>query len=128
MSPVERALARAHSAANRLAGVTIVYRRDGVGQVELIATLAQTTVERSDSEGAIVRTHVRDYLLTVAELKFDGRQFVPETGDKIYEQVGIQTFVMEVRPPLGEGNPWRWHGLAHDAVRVHTKQVATEET
>jgi hypothetical protein len=128
-SAFERPLHRAHATANRLAGVTVIYRRPSVGQqVELIATLGSTRVERSDSDGdgAIVTTHARDYILGTADLVLDGQTILPVTGDQILETIGAAVFIHEVRPHTGDGQPWSWHGPARDAVRVQTRQIATE--
>lgn len=126
-SPFERAMTLSHATANRLAGITVVYRRPGWGkQVTLVAGLAETRVERGDAEGAVVRERVRDYILTVADLVFDGVPFLPQEGDQILETVGAATFVMDIRPPVSDGKAWRYHGPTHDAIRVHTMQRSTE--
>jgi hypothetical protein len=125
-SAFERALGLAHKAEKRLAYVDVVYTRGGL-RCPLRAVLGETRVESTDFEGIKVNLHVRDYILTVAELKFAGQQFVPQAGDQILEAVGDETFVQELKPLQGNGNAWQWHGPIHDAVRVHTKQVATED-
>lgn len=126
MSAFSRALERAHATANRLAGVDVVYRRKDGRQVDLRATIGASRLEHSTVEGNTVVVHVRDYILTVADLAIDAIAFLPETGDAILEPIGGKTFIMEIRPLAGEGKPWDWHGPHTDAVRVHTKQTATE--
>lgn len=130
-----RAITLAHATANRLAGITVIYRRPATAQqAELVGYIGTQRVERGDAEGAVIRDSLRDYIFGTNDLVFgDGVPFLPQDGDQIHEAVGEKTFVMEVRPPVSDGKSptsngksWAWHGPAHDAVRVHARQIATE--
>ena len=88
----------------------------------LQATVGQTRYEQDDGYGAIIRAHVRDYILQWSDLVLDGVQVEPEAGDEIVEQVGERAHVYEVMS-LGNQPPWRFADSSHLLIRVHTKQI-----
>ncbi len=125
-SAFERALKLGHKVEKRLAYVDVTYKR-GPRPLALRVVIAETRVEAADFEQTAKLTlRVRDYIITAADLVLDGVPFKPVAGDQILEVVGNETFVQELRPAFGQGNVWDWHGPIRDAIRVHTKQVATE--
>jgi hypothetical protein len=129
MSAFERALNVAHRSAKRLDGIWVTYRPKGRDQFRLFVSPGETRIEQATSEGdGLVYTRVRDYIITLADLRDTlAGKFVPKTGDVILEEVDGQIHQMELLPLVANGNAWRWHGPTHDALRVHTKQISTEE-
>lgn len=104
---------------------TVVYSR-GDFDVEVPATIGRTEFEVDDGFGVLVRTESRDYLILAENLVLDGQPTLPERGDRIRETEGSQTVVYEVMAP-GKEPPWRYSDPYRRTLRIHTKQVDTEE-
>lgn len=115
------ALLNAVRTARQIAGVPITYRRGATG-VALTAIVGQTPVELDEGHGTIVRSQVRDYLISATDLVVGGEPIQPARGDRIEENRGGKTYVYEVMP-LGSEGPWRWSGPGRDTYRVHTRQL-----
>jgi len=104
---------------------SVVYAR-GASTVEVPATIGRTEFEVDDGFGVLVRTESRDYLILAEHLVLDGQPALPQRGDRIRETDGSQTVVYEVMTP-GKEPPWRYSDPYRKTLRVHTKQVDTEE-
>lgn len=103
---------------------TVVYQR-GADAVEIAATVGRTEFEQVDEHGVVQRLQSRDFLVRAADLVLAGAPTLPKAGDRIRETVGTQTFVYEVMAP-GNEPPWRYSDPYRNALRIHTKHVATE--
>ena len=101
----------------------VVYQR-GLEQVTVPATIGKTEFEVDDGSGAVLRIQSRDYLIHTGDLVLGGSQTVPQTGDRIHEHRGGDTFVYEVLSP-GPEPCWRYADPYRKVLRVHTKHVAT---
>ena len=103
---------------------TVTYRRGGE-EVSLAATIGRTEFEQVDEYGAIHKTQSRDFLVRTADLVLDGVRTLPLAGDQIREADGNPTFVYEGMAP-GDQPPRRHSDPYRQALRIHTKHVATE--
>ena len=90
------------------------------------ATIGRTEFEVDDGLGVLVRTESRDYLILAEHLVLDGQPALPQRGDRVRETDGSQTVVYEVMAP-GKEPPWRYSDPYRKTLRIHTKQVDTEE-
>lgn len=104
---------------------TVVYQR-GENSVEVQATIGRTLFDQADQYGAVVRHEARDFLILTNDLVLGGRAVLPERGDRIREPQGSKTFVYEVMAPGGEP-VWRYSDPYRNTLRIHTKQVDTED-
>ncbi len=103
---------------------TVTYCRGGES-VELNATVGQTTFE-IEREFGIEKVESRDFLIRTADLVLGGQVAEPQRGDRIKETVGAAVPVFEVMAP-GDEPPWRYSDPGRKTLRIHTKQVATED-
>lgn len=113
--------------AAKLAGVTVIYRRPGVGDVPLTtARWGSTRTETTDEQGVTLRGQVRDLIVEAALLVLPGvGATLPAAGDQVLETTNGTTRIYEVRP-VGGDRPWRWHDTAHQWYRIHVVHHATE--
>ena len=105
---------------------SVLYGR-GTSSVEVPATIGRTVFEVDDGYGVLERTESRDYLILAGDLVVDGQQTLPERGDRIRETQDTQIFVYEVMAP-GKEPAWRYSDPYRKTLRIHTKQVDTEDT
>jgi len=105
---------------------TVVYQR-GQNTVELQATVGQTVFRIDDGYGGSVRFVQRDYLIRAEDLVLAGDEILPQRGDRIRETKDGKVFVYEVMGPGGGEPDWRYSGPNRSTLRIHTKQVGTEE-
>lgn len=103
----------------------VVYLR-GVSSVSLPATVGRTMFEVQGDPGVIERTESRDFLVLAANLVLDGDITLPQRGDRIREAAGDKVQVYEVMAP-GQEPCWRYSDPYRKTLRIHTKQVATED-
>jgi len=103
------------------AGVTVTYQRAGQ-QAQLAAVVGQTIFEQADDYGVVTRIESRDFLVSAADLQFDGQPIEPARGDRIVETdlTGMHTY--EVMAP-GDEPPWRYSDPYRQVYRIHTKQI-----
>lgn len=107
---------------------TVLYVRDTENAsyvVELLATIGRTEFEQVDEFGIVHKLQSRDFLIRAEDLVLNSELTLPKAGDRVRETVGAQTFVYEVMAPGGEP-PWRYSDPYRQALRIHTKHVATE--
>ena len=103
----------------------VVYER-GAEQVAVQATLGRTLLKLDDGYGGVrMEWTDRDFLVQAADLVLAGNAVLPQRGDKVRDTVGSQVFVFEVLAP-GKEPPWRWSDPFRKTLRIHTKQIATE--
>ena len=93
--------------------------------VEVHATIGKTVFEVDDAFEVIERVESRDFLLPAAELVLDGKQVLPERGDRIRETQDDKVYVYEVLAP-GRAPHWKFSDDYRRTLRIHTKHVATE--
>ena len=98
----------------------------GAASVEVQATVGRTVFELRDEFGLVEKTETRDFLVRTAELVLGGEQTLPRRGDQVREAQGDKVFVYEVMAP-GKEPEWRWSDFYRRTLRIHTKQVGTEE-
>jgi hypothetical protein len=94
---------------------------------EVSATIGQTIFQIDDGAGALLRVESRDYLILAADLVLGGSPVLPQRGDRIRETDGPTTYIYEVMAP-GEEPHWRYSDAYRRTLRIHTKQIDTEET
>ena len=110
----------------RHAASTVEYVR-GSQSVDLLATVGKTAFEVDDGYGVLVRYESRDFLILAADLVLNDMSALPQRGDRIRETQGGTTFVYEVTAP-GKEPCWRYSDAWRKTLRVHSKQIDTEET
>ena len=93
--------------------------------VEVNATVGQTTFE-VEREFGVEKVESRDFLIRAEDLVLGGQPAEPRRGDRIKETLGGQVVVFEVMAP-GDEPPWRYSDPGRKTLRVHTKEVGTEE-
>ncbi len=103
----------------------VTYQR-GVDQVELAATIGRTVFEQDDHAGGLTRIESRDFLIRAADLILAAETTLPQPGDRIIETDAIATYTYEVLAP-GSEPPWRYSDVNRLTLRIHTKQVGTED-
>lgn len=119
------AIQAALAAVNQVAGVSIVYTRNGEHTVTLTATVGRTMYEKETSAGVFVKVQLRDYVnVPAASLILNGQTVLPEPGDKITEEIAGETLIFEV-VPHGD-NAWRYMDPGRTLLRIHTQQVGVE--
>jgi hypothetical protein len=109
----------------RHAASTVEYVR-GSQSVELPATIGKTTFELDDGYGVLVRHESRDFLVLAADLVLGDAPTIPQRGDRIREVQGEMVYVYEVTAP-GKEPCWRWSDAYRKTLRIHTKQIDTED-
>lgn len=123
---LEKASAWLDEQRTRHASCVVTYVR-GSQTLEVSATIGRTTFEVDDGYGVLVQHESRDYLILAADLVLDGQSLLPERGDQVREIQGNSTFVYEVTAP-GNGPCWRYSDPYRKTLRIHSKQVNSEET
>ena len=108
------------------AASTVVYGR-GAFSVEVAATIGRTVFELENTYGIVEKTESRDFLVLTADLVLDGQAVLPQRGDRIRETCGQQVLVYEVMAP-GQEPAWRFSDPYRKTLRIHTKQVTTEDS
>jgi glycerophosphoryl diester phosphodiesterase len=85
------------------------------------------TVDRTtNGSGAVVQWESRDFLIAAVDLVLAGEIVEPLPGDQIKEAAGGKVLVYVVMGP-GKEPCWRWSDPYRRTLRVHTKQVGTED-
>jgi len=105
---------------------SVVYER-GAASVEVPATIGRTVFEVDDGFGVLERVESRDYLILAEHLVLDGQPALPQRGDRIREADGANVIVYEVTAP-GREPHWRYSDRDRKILRIHTKQVDTEQS
>jgi hypothetical protein len=96
------------------------YRR-GSSSVLVQAGKGRTTFDLPSSNGMIVETESRDFLITASKL-LDSAQQLPLVGDRIIEEVDGELRAYEVQN-FGTERPYRFCDSHRIKLRVHTKYV-----
>src|SRR5688500_17907855 len=104
--------------------VTYVRHED---TVDVPATIGPTPFEIDNGYGVIERTESRDFLVLTEELVLAGNHTLPERGDRIRDTRGTTTYVYEVMAP-GKEPHWRYSDPYRKTLRIHSKQIATENS
>lgn len=103
----------------------VTYSRNA-DQVTVQATIGRTLLKLDDGFGGVRMVWTdRDFLIHAADLVLNSSVTLPEPGDQIRETEGT-TRIYEVLAP-GDEPVWRWSDPYHKVLRIHTKQVGTEE-
>lgn len=97
-------------------GETVTYYR-GERAIEIQATLGSTTFDQIETTGEI-RAQMKsvDFLITPADLSFDGLLGEPQKGDQIKRSTGE---VYDVMTASGVA-PWEWTDSRKTLYRIHT--------
>ena len=109
---------------NEHASRLVSYER-GNQTVLVKATLGRSLLKLDDGLGNVrVEWTDADFLIRAEDLVLAGIQVVPERGDVIRAQIGIENVVFEVMAP-GSEPPWRYADPSRVMLRIHAKQVDT---
>ena len=103
----------------------VTYERGGES-VQIAATLGSTTYEVADESGATVEAKATDFIVSADALVLAGEQVTPQPGDRIRVPAGGKVLVFEVLDLAGAGH-YRPADPFGKALRIHAKQVATED-
>lgn len=89
--------------------------------ITLPATPGRTQFEESTTEGAILATESRDWIVTASELQdLFGDPARLRSGWIVTDSLDGSRY--EIRSPAG-GRPWRWSDTANTTIRIHTKAL-----
>jgi hypothetical protein len=103
----------------------VTYER-GADSVVLQATPGKTEFEQTDAQGFRMVSEVRDWLIPATDLVLAGIVTLPERGDRIRETDGDTVHVYEV-VPVGGAPPYRFTDPYRTLLRVHVREIDTEE-
>ena len=104
----------------------VVYVRSAE-QATVRATIGRTLLKLDDGYGGVrLEWTDRDFLIQAVDLVLGSATITPKRGDRIRETLGVTTYVYEVMAP-GSEPPWRWSDVYRQLLRIHTKQIGTEE-
>ena len=104
---------------------TVSYHR-GENSVDVQATIGRTVFEVDDGMGLLERIESRDFLILAGDLVLSGEAAMPLRGDRIKETSGDKVYVYEVLAP-GKEPHYRFSDLYRQTLRIHSKQVDTED-
>lgn len=117
MNRFDLAIAKGLAAIKAHAGVAVTLTRGSVS-VELTAVRGASEEQMDGSQGARLRSFVRDYLIEADDYDFGEGPVHPALGDRITDDG--RTY--EVGTP-SDDKPWRWHDRARSRLRVHTVET-----
>jgi hypothetical protein len=99
----------------------------GEESVEVAATVGRTVFEIADAYGVVEQSESRDFLIPAADLVLGGAVTLPERGDRVRETQDGKTLVYEVMAP-GKEPHYRFSDVYRRTLRIHTRQIAVEDT
>ena len=106
--------------------VPVEYKR-GSDAVEVSASIGRTVFMVDNGHGILEETESRDFLLRTQDLVLGSSTTLPKRGDKILEAREGTVFTYEVMTP-GKEPHYRYSDPHRRTLRIHTKQVAVENT
>ena len=104
---------------------TVTYHR-GLFEVEVQASIGKTIFEVDDGTGVLEKVESRDFLILAEDLVLNTVRTLPQRGDRIRETDGETVYVYEVLAP-GKKPHYRFSDLNRKTLRIHTKQIDTED-
>ena len=114
------AIAAARTAAQAVAGVSVVYRR-GTDEVTIQVLPAATSAEVESEAGIFRGSPITDWLIKAADLVIDSAVVLPQTGDQIDIVRGSTLLTYEVRSPGGAEPEYRDSDRGGEYLRVHSR-------
>ena len=103
----------------------VTYHR-GLFDVAVQATIGKTVFEIDDGTGILEKVESRDFLILAEDLVLNTVRTLPKRGDRIRETDDDTVYVYEVLAP-GREPHYRFSDANRKTLRVHTKQIDTEE-
>lgn len=103
----------------------VTYER-GSDSVVLLATRGRTVFDIDDGFGPVQRWESKDFLVLAADLIINSEEVLPEVGDIIVDEQGLNFYRYEVMSPVGEPF-FRFSDSWRQTLRIHTKQVKVVE-
>ena len=97
----------------------------GSQTAEVSATIGKTTFELMTAMGSSCGPSPATSCCWPRTWFWAGRQTLPQRGDRVRETQGSTVFVYEVTAP-GKEPCWRYSDAFRKTLRIHTKQVETE--
>lgn len=102
-------------------GRTVTYRR-GSDEVSVTATVGRTEYEEFGTDGSVVRSESRDYIIRVSDLAtLLGAGLYPLEGDEIIEAFDGYELVCEAMTITAGTETWRYHDRRQNQYRITTK-------
>jgi hypothetical protein len=83
------------------------------------ATLVVGKWDMMDAANQIIRIETKDFFISTADYPA-----VPQRGDRIVYEVGIEERVFEVTLPKGRDKEWAWASRSENLRRIHTVRRA----
>lgn len=115
MNMMARGAAMVRRKLNRHASHAVTYTDGDSVSIQVVASIGIVEVASSDSEGFVVRSRMRDFLVDVAYMVADEVPLVPTPGWLLIDR-GHQYQII----PIGDEPCWRWSDLDHLRYRIHT--------
>lgn len=103
------------------AATQVTYCR-GDDSVAVYATVERTEWDIQRSDGSVLQSRSRDYLIAAADLVLDSELVKPQPGDTIQEIIGEETVVFTVTP-MGDEQAARHSDPYGLTWRIHTKRT-----
>lgn len=109
-------------------GRTVTFRR-GSDEVSVTATVGRTEYEEFGTDGTVVRSESRDYIIRVSDLAtLLGAGLYPRHGDRIVETFDGYTLTCEAMAITSGTEVWRYHDRRQRQYRITTKIVERTAT
>lgn len=122
MSVGKTAAMIARRAHKRVSGVSVSYIR-GLTTITPMATIGATRRDQQSTDGFVERKQIRDFLIDVAELIFDGGPSEPELDDVIEETDDAVVYVYRLVSPGGSEEPFRYSDRHRLIWRLHVELI-----
>lgn len=104
------------------AATQVTYTRSPNQSVTVYATFGKARFDVTDSEGIVMQSADRDFLIDVADLILNSETTEPQAGDQISYAFAGGTETFEVMRVNGQA-AWDYSDLFHKKYRIHTTRV-----
>ena len=115
MNMMQRGAAMVARTLGQHASHRVIYARNSLS-ISIDAVIGQTEVESQDTQGFIVRSVMRDFIMDTAPI--DQHFARPQRGDIITDQSRRYEVV-----PVGDEPCYRWSDRDHTRYRIHTRLI-----
>ena len=119
MNIVQKAVKAAQDRLQQVAGTSLIYKREGAGQVTLRGVAGSSQFNSTDASGVTITYRTKDWIVPACDLVFGGQQAEPKNEDEIHERVGNKVVVYVVRRPEGGEAVYRYSDSGRSHLRIH---------